>query len=104
MLYSPDFKMVYSYCMRSLLQFFIELSLGLMIGHLFLYFNATCLTQLTKNTSESILYLFRDNPIDFRYEDDIDSNDEDNEANEYPDEEAGLQTIRFMCIVVFDNS
>jgi len=30
---------------------------------------------------------YRDNPIDFRYEDDIDSNDEDNEANEYPDEE-----------------
>ena len=47
------------------------------------------------NKDIGTLYLFRDNPIDFRYEDDIDSNDEDNEANEYPDEEAGLPTIIF---------
>ena len=31
--------------------------------------------------------LSRDDPVEFRYEDDVDSNDEDNENNDYPDEE-----------------
>ena len=29
----------------------------------------------------------RDDPSEFRYEDDKDSNDEDNSGNEYPDED-----------------
>ena len=31
--------------------------------------------------------MFRDDPLEFRYEDDRDSNDEDNSVNEYPDED-----------------
>ena len=34
--------------------------------------------------------MFRDDPLEFRYEDDRDSNDEDNSVNEYPDEDIGL--------------
>ena len=30
---------------------------------------------------------YRDDPEEFKYEDDEDSNDEDNERNEYPDED-----------------
>ena len=30
---------------------------------------------------------YRDDPDEFKYEDDVDSNDEDNERNEYPDED-----------------
>jgi len=40
------------------------------------------------NTGDDLVYdEYRDDPDEFKYEDDEDSNDEDNERNEYPDED-----------------
>jgi len=40
------------------------------------------------NTGDCLVYDgYRDDPDEFKYEDDEDSNDEDNERNEYPDDE-----------------
>jgi len=40
------------------------------------------------NTGDSLVYdQYRDDPEEFKYDDDVDSNDEDNERNEYPDED-----------------
>merc|ERR1719184_727832 len=40
------------------------------------------------NTGDDLVYdEYRDDPDEFKYEDDDDSNDEDNERNEYPDED-----------------
>jgi len=40
------------------------------------------------NSGDNLLYdEYRDDPEEFKYEDDEDSNDEDNERNEYPDED-----------------
>jgi len=39
------------------------------------------------NTGLEFMYdEYRDNPCEFKYEDDVDSNEEDNERNDYPDE------------------
>ena len=40
---------------------------------------------------------YRDDPDEFRYEDDVDSNDEFNDRNEYPDEEDDDDDERYYC-------
>ena len=40
---------------------------------------------------------YRDDPEEFKYEDDEDSNDEDNERNEYPDEDDEESSYQGYC-------
>jgi len=40
---------------------------------------------------------YRDDPDEFKYEDDVDSNDECNDRNEYPDEESDDDDERYYC-------
>jgi len=50
------------------------------------------------NTGDDLVYdEYRDNPDEFKYEDDEDSNDEDNERNEYPDEDDEESSFKGYC-------
>eukprot|EP00092_Neocalanus_flemingeri_P027720 GFUD01030091.1.p1 GENE.GFUD01030091.1~~GFUD01030091.1.p1 ORF type:complete len:355 (-),score=120.56 GFUD01030091.1:119-1183(-) len=50
------------------------------------------------NTGDSLVYdEYRDDPDEFKYEDDEDSNDEDNERNEYPDEDDEESSYKGYC-------
>jgi len=50
------------------------------------------------NTGDSLVYdEYRDDPEEFKYEDDEDSNDEDNERNEYPDEDDEESSYQGYC-------
>lgn len=50
------------------------------------------------NTGDDLVYdEYRDDPEEFKYEDDDDSNDEDNERNEYPDEDDEESSYQGYC-------
>ena len=49
------------------------------------------------NSGHGLFHEYRDDPDEFKYEDDEDSNDEFNDKNDYPDDEEDDDDDRYYC-------